>query len=410
MFAVARILAFLWALVLAPSAFAGSAEPWRYLFLVDTSIAMEPKQSATAAIVEGLALTSFENQIKEGDLVELWPYNAPGETNVMEPIIWSPEMREQAANQLGTYLRNRRYRGVADYAELGADLKALLATAPNMFVFLLTDAHTPIRGLPFDVELNTEFGRIREQLRLASSPGLALLKVTKGHPTDWRFFGENPVATISAGEPDSAPTAQTALPEAIEPLVTLPVEAVPATHESPTAEALASLEPAPTPPLGAIPPAESQPLEALTQVQVAEGEVAVQAPAVASEVTEAAPEPSEPPSTEASVAAVEPPSVEPALAPATDEPAKADVPAKVMVAETQAVDASLPQKEFETAPSPDPLSAPQDQPTRVKPLLWAGGIGLGCVAIGGFLVIRRKSNSASQSLISRSISAQKPRY
>ena len=325
----------------------------------------------------------------EGDAVELWAYNEKSFTNSFATIPWSEPARESAARDLGNFIREQQYHGTARYGNLSADLDALLATRPNMFVFLLTDAHTPIKGLPFDVELNTEFGLIRGELRLRNSPGLAVLRVDQGRASDWRVFAESPV-------PDVPPQPQPAIPAKVadslpsQPALPDVVEAVPPESPPEPPEVVADIAPTPAEPATIASPARAPEY--------------LEAPVAASEASEP-PAPTVQPSI--------PSSIEPAPAtpPEATVPLSASTGAAAMEETPSVVEHQIPaaSDEPEIAANPAPPAAESNRGLQGQAqYFWAGGIGVGLAALIGIFTIRRKTGPARSSLISRSISVRKP--
>src|SRR5262245_41258672 len=69
----------------------------RYLFVIDTSLAMVHAREAAAALVPQLILSGMNGQMEPGDEFTIWTYDEEVRTDRFEPEMWLPEAKQKLA-------------------------------------------------------------------------------------------------------------------------------------------------------------------------------------------------------------------------------------------------------------------------------------------------------------------------
>src|SRR2546427_1350397 len=156
---------------------------YRFLFLIDTSSAMSRQKTVTLDTVSRLILSGIGGRIQTGDAWNLWMINDQLHTNAIPAQRWDPQQRADLANRVFRFLRARRFN--KKKAQLEKSLAAVAEEAKlsgALTVFLFTDGSAPVRGTPFDKQINEIFTKHAAGMRKAKKPF-----VTVFVPQDGRF-------------------------------------------------------------------------------------------------------------------------------------------------------------------------------------------------------------------------------
>jgi hypothetical protein len=194
----------------------------RWLFVAETSSAMQPRAEAVQQIVGSLLASGMEGQMRPGDTVGLWTFNEVSYTGRFPLQRWTPESAKSLAKQAYDFLKNQTYEKASRFDFVMSDLEQVIQDSEFITVILITAGHEKMRGTPFDDKINTLYQTWRKQQDKARMPFLTVLRAQRGQI---RSFS----VTMPPWPLDLPP---------------LPAELLPAK----TAEAKTAPPPAPTPP------------------------------------------------------------------------------------------------------------------------------------------------------------------
>jgi len=319
----------------------------RYLIVVEASSSMARRKEVALDTVHQLILSGLYGRIQRGDVLGIWPFKNQVDRKLSRPIHWSARESRDFANFIYRKLRDLEFAKEPDLNTALAAVSAEALRSQQLTVFLVTTGVQPVRGTPFDAEINAIFKQHGDGLNQAKRPFVSVLVFDGGQvvaqavtPGGRTIYIPPVPGTVAAAAPVK--------PE-VEPIV--PPEAparVPMTVE----EISAKLREAQAPPpsdsevesAGATPPPATPPtpeLEPDTEPSAASAPV-TDDPDIEVEEAETLPSPVEP---------------EPAPEPATISPGEAPV-----VQVQPAVEEVEPLREAPSEPTPTPLVAPPTQP------------------------------------------------
>ncbi|MCL4181572.1 MAG: hypothetical protein KJ072_28020, partial [Verrucomicrobia bacterium] len=209
------------------------AEPpvYRYLFLVEAGASMARQKDVALDTVHQLILSRMNGRIQRGDVLGIWPFKSQVDRKLTRPIHWSPVEARDLANFIYRKLRDLDF---SKESKLEAALTAAAAEASRgeaLTVFLITSGTDPVRGTPFDREINAVFEQHREGMIKAKRPFVCALvyeggelvaqAVTPGGMTI--FIPPSPTARAAVEvEPPSEPAKPEAEAVVVAPAVPKP--------------------------------------------------------------------------------------------------------------------------------------------------------------------------------------------
>ncbi len=388
-------------LLLPTLAFADSATANRWLLIFDTSSAMHGRSKATEEMVADLLTTGMHGRLHQRDTIGIWTFSDKLHAGEAPLQIWSAEKSQMIARHTLQYLEAFRYGKSANLQVVLTNMFAVVDSSDFITIILFSDGDQPIKGTPFDDEINKQYKDNYKQQKKAGMPIVTLFQAKGGtFLTNTVNFGPWPInippvpappapkpvepqaAPKPAPPPQTAPPiiydgrkSQSDIPENTAPVATNVAEVAPAavTQESVTAtpaETPAVVQTAETPPTPAPAVAET-PQPAATPPPVATSPP----PEIAAD-TQSESKPAAAPMTPSSTNELQPPPAAPA--------ANASKPA-----------APVPPVETATSvPSPNLLSTRN---------LAIASIAFAAIVCGLLLMAARNARKTQSSLITRSL-------
>ena len=349
----------------------------RYLLIVDTSRAMEFRARGTLKAVQDLLASGMGGQMKRGDTLGVWTYNADLYTGRLPLQRWSPEGQKAIAKRVLGFLRGQRCEKAANLDNVLVAMERVIKDSEQITVILVSAGDGQVRGTPFDDRISEFCQRWRDKQNAARMPFVIVLRARNGVIADYTLntppwsvqMPYLPVETQMAGPPPApAPeTPRLVPPPTAPPLIISGKKTQPLPEPKPAESAPAKpATPAPAPPSEAgkkeglpTPPAVAVKAEAPKAATV---KVAAPAPSPTAAINASAPAKVEP-------AKAEPPKPSPPVAEAAKaQPASALVvsaPVPPAVAPAPPIQIAKPAPEVVTVPKPAP--APEVKPPPAPP-------------------------------------------
>jgi hypothetical protein len=343
----------------------------RYLLIVDISRAMDARTRGTLKVVQELLKSDMSGQMKPGDTLGVWTYNADLYTGRFPLQRWSPDGQKAITSRLLTFLRGQKYEKAADLDKVLVATERVIKDSQLITVILVSAGDGPIHGTPFDDRITEFWQRWHDKQQTARMPFVIVLRGRNGEITDYTLntppwavqMPYLPVETqIAAPTPSPVPEAPRAVqPPTAPPLIVsgkkskpLPApkagEAAPAKPQRPASISPSEASKKEGPPA---PPAVTEKAEApKAEVVTAKVEAPVPSPAAVTNASEPAKvEPPKPSPAVAEAAKPQPAPAAPAKAATGLPPARAEAPREPSAA------VQPPVPKAETAKAPEPASA-----------------------------------------------------
>jgi hypothetical protein len=331
----------------------------RYLFVVETSRAMQKRSEGALGTVGKLLTSGLRGQLKPGDTLGVWTFNDELHAGIFPLQRWSSEDSDAIASRVVSYLKAQKFEKQAKLEKVLPVLNGVLKSSEYITVVLVTEGAQDIHGTPFDADLNAAYKNWRDQQQKAKMPFLTVFRGERGTltyhsvtPAQWALdLPPLPAGLVNPPKPPEPKTTVASKPPVGKPLIV--------SGKKPAAETAA---PTPSKPEPAAAPAAGSTATSSAPAVTPQPPPTTENRAADADTTPRATKPElTPPSTVAAVstpaapvtnARVEPPA---ALVESTTKPAVAVPPA-----------ASAIQHELDPSPVPDSRAA-ASQPVQSAP-------------------------------------------
>lgn len=239
----------------------------RYLFVVDTSAAMQRAADGLYRTTHRLVATGLGGRMQEGEVFTVWTYADTVLTREFPLNAWTPDLNIALANRAYEFLAQQKFRGKSNLRPVFAELGQALAIATNLTVVLISDGTDVIVGTPFDRPINVTYGKRASEMRSTKMPFITALVTQRGEFTHWAVRGglediglpvpektAGPVPLVAQTQPIVTPTPIPVLPVPVPIVTTPPVAPVVVSTPKPAAPTNAPpvVITAPTPPVTTI--------------------------------------------------------------------------------------------------------------------------------------------------------------
>ena len=158
--------------------------PYRYLFVIDTSLAMSRQKEITIDTVHKLILSGINGRIHTGDMLGIWTFNEKLVPDAFPAQMWIPQQRQDIANRAYRFLRDQKPAKKARMEEVVAAIRQTAAVSGVLTAFLFSDGTSAMKGTPFDDAINEIFKNHSDGMRNAKKPFVVVFVAQEGQLVD----------------------------------------------------------------------------------------------------------------------------------------------------------------------------------------------------------------------------------
>ncbi|HEY3913033.1 MAG TPA: hypothetical protein VGN61_00995 [Verrucomicrobiae bacterium] len=133
----------------------------RFLFVIDTSSAMRSRTNGIEQAVVGLLKSNMHDQLRKGDTIGLWTYNDILHDEFPRQV-WSDQNKGTIIFDVERYLHHEHYEKRAHLDKILSAVGQVIQASERLTIIFVNEGSQPIRGTPFDDEIN---GLQKEQFR-----------------------------------------------------------------------------------------------------------------------------------------------------------------------------------------------------------------------------------------------------
>ncbi|MEO6182766.1 MAG: hypothetical protein ABIP71_06670 [Verrucomicrobiota bacterium] len=146
----------------------------RFLFVVETSQPMSRMSKAAAETVRDLIGSGVQGQMRPGDTFGIWTFNE--QLSAEFPMQqWTPGGSEKFAQISVDFLKKKRFEKKGVLQSVLQPLFPVLKSSRAITVILISAGSEPMRGTPFDQEINSIYPVYSSELREAKLPFVTIL-------------------------------------------------------------------------------------------------------------------------------------------------------------------------------------------------------------------------------------------
>ncbi len=219
-------LAALLVLSSAPATFAqtntaGSLPANRWLLIVETSRAMEPRAPAALQMINMLILSGMNGQMHPGDTLGVWTYNEELNARSFDLQTWAPASSRTVATRVISFLQAQKFQKKGRFVEkVRPAMQAVFRNSDFITVVLISDGQEKIQGTPYDAEINKYYETWGGEQEKARLPFLTLLRAERDRITAYTVNAppwplELPPLPAALLPPKPAPVVQAPPPQAV---------------------------------------------------------------------------------------------------------------------------------------------------------------------------------------------------
>ena len=202
--------------------------PNRWLLIVETSRAMQPRAEAVAQIAANLVLSGMNGQVRPGDTLGLWTYNASLHRGEFQLQTWTADNTKAIAESVALFLSRQKFEGRPSRSQLFPAMNGVISNSEFITVILISSGGETFSGTPFDKAINEIHQQWQTRQEKARQPFLTMLRAQSGRIADFEVgrppgpleFPPLPLELLVTN-----PVVQT--PPAPKPVETLPPPVVP---------------------------------------------------------------------------------------------------------------------------------------------------------------------------------------
>lgn len=155
----------------------------RWLLIFETTSSMRHRTNGVLGETQDLLRSGMHGMIHAGDTIGIWTFNDKLRTGEAPLQVWSPESSGKITRHTLQFLTEQEYAKSPRMQEMLTNLLNLVDSSPFLTVILFTDGDDPIRGTPFDAQINEVYKASNRQQKKASMPVVTVLRAVAGDIT-----------------------------------------------------------------------------------------------------------------------------------------------------------------------------------------------------------------------------------
>lgn len=164
----------------APAPVSATRPSNRWLFIVEASRAMQPRQEALAQIAGNAVLAGMNGQMRDGDTLGVWIYNNELHAGEFALQTWSSREAQTIATRVASFLGTRKFESRASFGKVLPAMGEVISNSEFITVVLISSGGETLRGTPYDKAINTVHQQWLSQQAKARQPFLTVLRALRG--------------------------------------------------------------------------------------------------------------------------------------------------------------------------------------------------------------------------------------
>jgi hypothetical protein len=197
----------------------------RFLFLVETSSAMDGNKVALRKTLRSVIESGLNGQMQYGDTMGLWTYNDLLNTT-FPMIIWQREHAQDITNAVEFFMAKQKFVHRGDFSKVLPVLQNIIKPSQKLTIIWISSGNDKISGTPFDASIEELHKEFRDDFRKQHIPFVTLLAVRNGAIVDFTVNpGDSKIRLpaimekeaaepkVAASKPPAAPAVAPATPK-----------------------------------------------------------------------------------------------------------------------------------------------------------------------------------------------------
>jgi hypothetical protein len=157
----------------------------RYLFVVETSRAIQPRANGVFDALKRALDSSLNGEIHQGDLVGIWTFNEVVYQELFPTQIWSQPTQLAFAVRLRMFADPELYQRRARLDKVVPEMLKAVASTDSVTIILVSTGEGIMQGTPFDEQINSAWKEWHDELDGIHMPLQTVLGAANGKLTAW---------------------------------------------------------------------------------------------------------------------------------------------------------------------------------------------------------------------------------
>lgn len=157
----------------------------RWLLVVETTRAMQPRAEAVAQIAGNLVLSGMNGQLRPGDSLGLWTFNSSLHAGEFALQTWTPQNAKGIAENVALFLAHQKFEGRPGRDRVFPALNGVISNSEFITVILITGGGETFHGTPFDKAINSIHQKWQTDQEKVRQPFVTMLRAQHGRSTDF---------------------------------------------------------------------------------------------------------------------------------------------------------------------------------------------------------------------------------
>ena len=174
----------IWVLFCTGVSAAAEKQEGRFLFLIETSAAMDANKPALRRSLQSVIESGLNGQMRYGDTIGLWTYNDKLDT-AFPMVIWRREHVQDVTNAVNFWMAKQKFVRRGDMSKVMPLLQNVIKSSQKLTIIWISTGNDKITGTPFDFSIDELHKEFRDDFRKQHIPFVTLLAVRKGAVTDF---------------------------------------------------------------------------------------------------------------------------------------------------------------------------------------------------------------------------------
>ena len=167
------------------TATAAARPPNRWLLILETSRAMQPRAEAVAQIAGNLVLSGMSGQMRAGDTLGVWTFNRDLHAGSFPLQTVARDNTKTIAERVALFVAQQNFEGRASRDKVFPLMNTVISNSEFITVILISGGGETFSGTPFDQAINAIHKQWQAQQDKARLPFLTMLRAQQGRITDF---------------------------------------------------------------------------------------------------------------------------------------------------------------------------------------------------------------------------------
>ena len=157
----------------------------RWLLIIETSRAMQPRAAAIAQLAGNLVLSGMGGQMRTGDTLGVWTFTSDLHAGNFPLQTATRDNTKSLAERVALFVAQQKFEGRPGRDQVFPAMNGVISNSEFITVILISSGAETFSGTPFDKAINAIHKQWQSEQDKARLPFLTMLRAQRGHITDF---------------------------------------------------------------------------------------------------------------------------------------------------------------------------------------------------------------------------------